>query len=71
LQRRLRVGYARAARLIDLLEERGVVSAGEGAKPREVLIEPSDLGVQNNSDELGGDAANFENNSEDDGWQKV
>lgn len=36
LQRRLRVGYARAARLIDILEEKGVVGPGEGAKPREV-----------------------------------
>ena len=36
LQRRLRIGYARAARLIDMLEERGVVGPGEGAKPREV-----------------------------------
>jgi len=41
LQRRLRIGYARAARLIDMLEERGVVGAGEGSKPREVLGESS------------------------------
>jgi S-DNA-T family DNA segregation ATPase FtsK/SpoIIIE len=38
LQRRLRIGYARAARLIDMLEEKGVVGPGEGAKPREILI---------------------------------
>lgn len=37
-QRRLRVGYARAARILDLLEERGIVGPGEGAKPREVFI---------------------------------
>jgi S-DNA-T family DNA segregation ATPase FtsK/SpoIIIE len=37
IQRKLRVGYARAARLIDLLEERGVIGPGDGAKPREVL----------------------------------
>ncbi len=37
LQRKLRVGYARAARLIDMLEERGVIGPGEGAKPREVI----------------------------------
>lgn len=39
LQRRLRIGYARAARLIDMLEEKGVVGPGEGAKPREVFFE--------------------------------
>ena len=37
LQRRLKVGYARAARLIDMLEERGIIGPGDGAKPREVL----------------------------------
>lgn len=40
LQRRLRVGYARAARLLDLLEEAGVVGPGEGAKPRKVFLKP-------------------------------
>jgi len=39
LQRRLRVGYARAARLLDILEERKVVGPGDGAKPREVYLE--------------------------------
>jgi len=42
LQRRFRIGYARAARLLDILEERGVVGPGEGAKPREVLIKSSE-----------------------------
>lgn len=37
LQRKLRIGYARAARIIDLLEQRGVIGPGDGAKPREVL----------------------------------
>jgi S-DNA-T family DNA segregation ATPase FtsK/SpoIIIE len=39
LQRRLRIGYARAARLLDILEERGVVGPGQGAKPREVYLD--------------------------------
>lgn len=40
LQRRLRVGYARAARLLDILEDRGVIGPGDGAKPREVYLKP-------------------------------
>jgi len=38
LQRRLRVGYSRAARLIDMLEEQGIIGPADGARPREVLI---------------------------------
>jgi S-DNA-T family DNA segregation ATPase FtsK/SpoIIIE len=37
LQRKLRIGYARAARLVDMLEERGVIGAADGSRPREVL----------------------------------
>jgi S-DNA-T family DNA segregation ATPase FtsK/SpoIIIE len=40
LQRRLKIGYARAARLLDLLEERGIIGPGDGAKPREILVSP-------------------------------
>jgi len=59
LQRRLRVGYARAARLIDILEENGVVGPGDGAKPREILTsspvtQPAELP-----------------SAEDDGWRKI
>lgn len=42
LQRKLGVGYARAARLIDMLEDRGVIGPGSGAKPRDVLIKSGD-----------------------------
>lgn len=39
LQRRLKVGYARAARLLDIMEERGIIGPGDGAKPREVFFD--------------------------------
>lgn len=42
LQRRLRLGYTRAARMIDILEERGIIGPGDGAKPREILIDLAD-----------------------------
>jgi S-DNA-T family DNA segregation ATPase FtsK/SpoIIIE len=43
LQRRLRVGYTRAGRLIDMLERRGIISGYEGSKPRRVLVDESSL----------------------------
>jgi S-DNA-T family DNA segregation ATPase FtsK/SpoIIIE len=43
IQRRLRVGYTRAGRLIDMLERRGIISGYEGSKPRRVLVEQTDL----------------------------
>ncbi len=53
IQRKLRVGYARAARLMDMLEERGVIGAADGARPREVLDPVSKT-------ESGEDAVKFE-----------
>ncbi len=72
LQRRLRVGYARAARLIDLLEERGVVGAGDGAKPRDVLVSADEAGIQDMPGGMSGDINDVEGgNGDDGGWQKV
>src|SRR5207253_3484403 len=46
LQRRLRVGYTRAGRLIDMLERRGIISGYEGSKPRRGLVSEHDLAPQ-------------------------
>ena len=43
IQRRLRVGYTRAGRLIDMLERRGIISGYEGSKPRQVLVSQAEL----------------------------
>jgi hypothetical protein len=43
LQRRLKLGYAKAARIVDELEERGIIGPSEGAKPRRVLMSPQEL----------------------------
>ncbi|MBU3934420.1 DNA translocase FtsK [Patescibacteria group bacterium] len=66
LQRRLKIGYARAARLIDMLEDQGVVGPADGAKPREVFGDR--FGIQ--ADEPGG-AVDAENNGNNEEWEKV
>ena len=81
LQRRLRIGYSRAARLIDMLEEKGIVGPADGAKPREVYegkassVGEVDLvpgGGLDESDELPKDNAIVaEEEPEGDAWKKV
>jgi DNA segregation ATPase FtsK/SpoIIIE, S-DNA-T family len=59
LQRRLKVGYARAARLLDLMETQGVIGPGEGAKPRAILVKKSTAGIPVPGDESAGSATIF------------
>jgi S-DNA-T family DNA segregation ATPase FtsK/SpoIIIE len=71
LQRRLRIGYSRAARLIDMLEEKGIVGPADGAKPREVYGDS----VQGTKVDMipGGGLDETEDGSvpKEDGWEKV
>jgi S-DNA-T family DNA segregation ATPase FtsK/SpoIIIE len=43
IQRRMRLGYARAARIVDMMEQEGVIGPADGSKPREVLVGPEVL----------------------------
>lgn len=51
LQRKLRIGYSRAARLMDLLEERGVIGPQDGSKPREILLSQDDIDESGNTED--------------------
>ena len=52
LQRKLKLGYARAARVIDMMEQRGIVGPYEGSKPRKVLITQDELNERIAGDNL-------------------
>jgi S-DNA-T family DNA segregation ATPase FtsK/SpoIIIE len=52
LQRRLRIGYGRAARIMDLLEDRGIVGPSKGAEPRDILIDLDGTGADGNPAKL-------------------
>src|SRR4029453_16528217 len=71
IQRRLRVGYTRAGRLIDMLERRGVISGYEGSKPRQVVISEVELGRilagQSTAEPVGAPAPGADYADEDDG----
>lgn len=51
LQRRLKIGYARAARILDLLEAGGFIGPGDGARPREILVQHNSFEMNKNSDD--------------------
>ena len=67
LQRRLRIGYSRAARLIDMLEEKGIVGPADGAKPRDVFAIKADIQFGPDKKPSGFD----ESETSDSEWQKV
>ncbi|MDO8739943.1 MAG: DNA translocase FtsK, partial [Candidatus Woesearchaeota archaeon] len=68
LQRRLRIGYSRAARLIDMLEEKGIVGPADGAKPRDVFADKADIQFGPDKKPSGLDESEEPGGSE---WQKA
>ncbi|MCX6746261.1 MAG: DNA translocase FtsK 4TM domain-containing protein [Candidatus Parcubacteria bacterium] len=82
IQRRLKVGYSRAARLMDLLEEAGIIGPGDGAKPREILVtekevasEPDYEGPEmteiNEEDDVEAEESSYAEASEDDAEEQA
>ncbi|MEK9157384.1 MAG: DNA translocase FtsK [Patescibacteria group bacterium] len=69
LQRRMKIGYSRAARILDLLEEMGVVGGSDGAKPREVLVTswpPNGSSMEEETDETDGADSEADDETEED-----
>ncbi|OGY51024.1 MAG: hypothetical protein A3J59_01585 [Candidatus Buchananbacteria bacterium RIFCSPHIGHO2_02_FULL_56_16] len=64
LQRRLKVGYARAARILDLLEAQGFIGPGDGAKPRDILIQSAASGTIENQDQSAVEVAESDDTSD-------
>ncbi len=71
LQRRLRIGYSRAARLIDMLEEKGIVGPADGAKPRDVYGDQPKSALADVGGAAGDESEEMPKVADDGPWEKV